>query len=132
MMKSALKLYRMTFSGHDELSCRQICNYLQGGLLKAEMIIQDGRLAAVAFIGGTMLEYLVVDPTRRQSGIGSLMIKALISKFRHEGKKLLQLECVASLIPFYQRYGAKLLSSDCKKYNNQSTLYYHLGISVDI
>jgi hypothetical protein len=120
-----LSAYQEEFTGVDEMSLPQLNDSLILGLVKSDTIV------AFCIISYNVLAYMITFSCQRGKGFGKTMFLGALSYLHHNTQiQALTLECQRSLLPFYEREGARLLPDPPKKYNGEDKLYYPMRINV--
>lgn len=122
LLDEVVDRWKEEFQGPSEISVQNFVELIQRGVFRVLVLTQadlpqGSHVAGFAVISSYgqravfHLDYLVVSPLARGKGLGSSMCRLLISFLKDEarknfkGPKFLSLECDASLIPFYTRFG---------------------------
>ena len=122
-------MYASLFPGKDEIPIKLIPGLVAIGHLTIYAVFNDTVIAGAAFVCKNSLEYLFVSPTIRSKGVGSIILQALLSKFRQSSSYTgLYLECKKELVNYYKRFGAYLLGT--KRVFNGNEDYLQMKIPL--
>jgi len=123
--QQALELLDLNFRGPDEPTCREFPILLKKGIFRIFVLkkddLPDGKnVAGVAVTASwglqntTHLEYIAITDACQGKGLGTLLMRGLMTRFRNEvatldkGAKMLTLECEKKLLSFNSKLGFRL------------------------
>jgi len=127
-LKDALDLCEVNFTGPNEPSRSEIIKLIKMRMFRVFVLKKDdlpkGKAVAGVAVTATWgqnsavhLEYIAITNACQGKGLGTILMRSLISRYRFEvtevnkPPKLLTLECETKLINFYTRLGFKLSSA---------------------
>ena len=140
LFNETFELYKENFPARDEMDHKTLVKYLNEGILRVFISIVDSKVSACALIVKPdknfdigHLEYLFVNKKIQGQGIGTKFMHNLINFLKIEKKiTVLTLECVESLIKFYQKFQAKIATIGPSNFiDDNDFIFYFLYIPIE-
>lgn len=152
-LKDALDLCEKNFSGPNEPTRSEIIKLIKMRMFRVFVLKKDdlpkGKAVAGVAVTATWgqtsavhLEYVAITDACQGKGLGTVLMKSLISRYQFEvthldkPPKVLTLECETKLINFYSRLGFKLSSAKPNVWalndngKEVSHKYYMMGVQL--